>query len=231
MSLRDPVPPAAFHFPIPPTLPLTIRPVADVMRRASKHIHRNSTRAKLQWQDAPTLQIRITRRSLRLHSRNSQTSKTDNTRAQQGCDVQIIQRLRQRIHKIRPRHRILRIAAIHAVSRECRRVAKVLFFIAAIPACTIHTPHPGHPTRIPQAISGGPGNYFTDNLMPGISAWRNGGNSRSRICKSVRHTPQARTRSSTCPGSACGFATSSIRKGRSAIFPKECSTAAFIPLG
>src|SRR5690242_15529414 len=47
------------------------------------------------------------------------------------------------------------------------------------------------------------------------------------MCKSVRQTPQARTRSSTCPGASAGRGTSEMAKGRSAIFFGDVSTAAF----
>src|SRR5215831_6628385 len=55
-----------------------------------------------------------------------------------------------------------------------------------------------------------------------------GGNSPSTIWRSVRHTPQARTRNSTCPDRTRGSATSTIWRGRSRIGPGEARMAAFI---
>src|SRR5579864_5663997 len=55
-----------------------------------------------------------------------------------------------------------------------------------------------------------------------------GANSPSTMCRSVRHTPHAFTRSSTCPERTRGSATSMICNGRSETGWGDESTAAFI---
>src|SRR5579862_3937607 len=55
-----------------------------------------------------------------------------------------------------------------------------------------------------------------------------GGNSPSITCKSVRQTPQHRTRMSTSPGPGCGGGTSSKRSGCVSIGAGACKIQAFI---
>src|SRR5215470_11382395 len=61
-----------------------------------------------------------------------------------------------------------------------------------------------------------------------MTSGRRGGSSASTICRSVRQTPHARTRSRTCPDRAVGRGLSKIFSGRVKILAGELSTAAFI---
>src|SRR5437660_9872180 len=63
---------------------------------------------------------------------------------------------------------------------------------------------------------------------PGITGDLRGGNSPSITCKSVRHTPQARTRTSTSPLFGCGIATSAYSSGFVSILAGARNTHAFI---
>src|SRR5271156_2079415 len=70
------------------------------------------------------------------------------------------------------------------------------------------------PTRAPTGSSPDPPSTTSPTIWcPGITSGRIAGSSPSTICKSVLQTPQARTRSKTCPGPGAGFATSPIVRG------------------
>src|SRR5437899_6488269 len=63
---------------------------------------------------------------------------------------------------------------------------------------------------------------------PGINGDLRGGNSPSITCKSVRHTPQARTRTSTSPVFGCGVAISRYSSGFVSIAAGARNTHAFM---
>ena len=69
-------------------------------------------------------------------------------------------------------------------------------------------PSQGTPTRRPSS------SLVATIWWPRISGYRGAGTSPSTMWRSVRHTPQARTRSRTCPGPGLGSATSASRSPR-----------------
>src|ERR1700678_1313098 len=85
------------------------------------------------------------------------------------------------------------------------------------------------PTRVPNANSGVAPPITSPTIWcPGIKSVFSAGKSPSTICKSVRQTPHAETRSISCPGPATGRATSRTSTYSPAARPGT-NTAAFIP--
>jgi hypothetical protein len=94
-------------------------------------------------------------------------SKSDDSRTEQGCGVQIVKSRRKRIHEVGSCQNIFGVAAIHGVSREHGRIAEILETPAAIRTHTIHTAQPGNSNSHPERKrSGGAIDYFPDDLMP-----------------------------------------------------------------
>ncbi len=83
------------------------------------------------------------------------------------------------------------------------------------------------PTRVP-AFSPSPAWTSPTIWCPGMILGRSGSSSPSTTCRSVRHTPQAFTRSNTWSGCGSGTGTSSIRRGALLIGAGVVRTAAFI---
>ena len=83
---------------------------------------------------------------------------------------------------------------------------------AAIGAGAVDAADPGDADARAQGKLGrGAIDDLADDLMAGNRAGcRSGGSSPSTMCRSVRQTPQARTRSSTWPGCNCGIGASPI---------------------
>ncbi len=130
--------------------------------------------------------------------------------------MEVVQPVRQRENKVGSYKRIFRVAPIDGVSGEYWSVAEVLETSFTVTACAIDPSDPGHadsgakgavplwlPAQFRQQFDG---RVLTD--------WRAEAVPLPTICKSVRQTPQARTRRRTCPAFIVGFGTSSIASGR-----------------
>jgi hypothetical protein len=111
-----------------------------------------------------------------LNSGNAEAAEADNARAQQGCNVGIVQPRRQWDREVGANRRIICVAAVHRITCKCGTVAEILHVVTAEPAIAVYPTHPGDA----DACSNGQIrrcaiHYFADDLMPGDNArpdWR-----------------------------------------------------------
>lgn len=82
--------------------------------------------------------------------------------------MKIIQLRRKRVNEIAARCGILRIAAVHGVSGEDRRITKIFESTTAIGTGSVYTADPGNTdTRAERQLGGGAVDNIPDNLVPG----------------------------------------------------------------
>ena len=159
----------------------------------------------------------------RLHARYPQAAKSNNARAQERRSIKRIECRGQRKNKIRASRGKLRVPAIHAISSERRRIAEILEIVPAIPARAVRAANPRHTNVRPnRECAGSSANNFSDDLMPRNQRRAQRGqlafdNMQISPANSAGQHPQENLSRGRPPGRA----TSSIRKGRSAIFAGE----------
>ena len=149
-----------------------------------------------------------------------QRAVADEPGAQQRRGLEVAEALGQREGVARVGHRARRVAAVAVEAGEARALAEVL----APAACRSGTSRRSSPAtgcrraRPARARRSGPPPARCATIWwPGTTGSREPRSSPSRMCRSVRHTPQAWTSTSTSPGregSSCGSGSSRACSGR-----------------
>ena len=156
----------------------------------------------------------------------------DDARAQQRRGLDVVERVGQRVGVVLVDHGVLGVAAVEVPAGEARVDAEVLAPDRQKRQMPQVWASQGTPMRSPsrQRVRSGP-SLVDDahDLVPGRDlAVRRGGRSPSARCRSVRQTPQARTRSRTWPGPGSGTSFSTRARGPVSTGPGSSTTHAFM---